>query len=111
MAQTEAPEVKSDRIDTGWTVVARNPAMVRLIDRVVGMRPCDSFTVAELAEFADVRPDHAAEQIDRLVQMGVLDPDEDASPTAYRCDPDSEVYRALVELDGAVIRQGPHYDS
>jgi Fe2+ or Zn2+ uptake regulation protein len=44
--------------------------------------------------------------LDFLLALGVMESVEDTSPQRYRFDPESDVSRALVQLDGAVNRAG-----
>jgi DNA-binding transcriptional ArsR family regulator len=94
--------------NTGWRVIADNPSMVAIIDTLLSLPDRREFNKSELAEFADVSRRSVQTHTSTLLRLGVVEEVPNTSPPRYRFDPGSEVSEALVRLDGAVNRNGPH---
>lgn len=105
---TDEPSSKSIRTEypSGWMAIAENTSVAHIIDAVLDLPGHREFTKTELSEMADVSRQSVYAHLDFLLAIGVLQPVEDTSPQRYRFAPESEVSRALVELDGAVNRAG-----
>lgn len=91
---------------SGWMAIAENDSIARIIDALLNLPGHREFTKTELAEMAGVSRQSVYTHLDFLLTVGVMEPVEDTSPQRYRFDPESDVSRALVELDGAVNRAG-----
>lgn len=92
--------------DTGWLVLARNESVAKLVDALLDRSPHDQFTQTELADAADVSRQSVHRHLDLLLEIGVLEPVAHTSPQRYRFDPESDVSRAIVRLDGAMNAAG-----
>jgi hypothetical protein len=103
----KSPDAGDDAVDTGWTVIADNPSMVAIIDTLLTLPENREFNKSELAGFADVSRRSVETHIDTLARLGVVREVPRSSPQRYRFDPESEVSKALIRLDGAVNRNGP----
>lgn len=91
---------------SGWLAIAENRSVAHLIDALLDLPGHREFTKTELAEMAGVSRQSVHTHLDFLLAIGVVEPVGGTSPRRYRFDPDSDVSRALVELDGAVNRAG-----
>ena len=91
---------------SGWLAIAENQSVAHLIDALLDLPGHREFTKTELAEMAGVSRQSVHAHLDFLLAMGVVAPVEDTSPQRYRFVPESDVSRALAELDGAVNRVG-----
>ncbi|MEZ3116263.1 winged helix-turn-helix domain-containing protein [Halobaculum sp. MBLA0147] len=94
--------------ETGWRVVAENPSLVRMVDGLLSLPPRREFNKSELAEITGVSRRSVHTHLDTLRQLGVVEAVPDTSPARFRFDRDSDVSRALIELDAAVNRNGPN---
>lgn len=110
MAKSEsdpAPD-ETSRLATGWSVVARNSSVVDIVDALMDMPPHREFNKSELAEFADVSRKSVHNHIGLLLALEVVTEVPETSPQRYRFNPEGDVARALVRLDGAVNSVGPN---
>ena len=107
---TDDPETSSVRSDypSGWMAIAENPSVAHVVDALLDLPGHREFTKTELAEMAGISRQSVYTHLEFLLAIGVMEPVEDTSPQRYRFDPESDVSRALVELDGAVNRAGPY---
>lgn len=105
------PEQRASRArsPSGWLVLTRNDSVPYVIDALLDLAARREFNQTELAELAGVSRQSVARHLDLLLSAGVVEPVENTSPQRYRFDPDSEVSRALVQLDGAVNAAGPNW--
>ena len=105
---TDEPASKSIRsaYPSGWMAIAENTSVAHVVDALLDRPGHREFTKTELAEMAGVSRQSVYAHLDFLLAIDVLEPVEDTSPRRYRFDPESDVSRALVELDGAVNRAG-----
>lgn len=97
--------IRSD-YPSGWLAIAENESVAFVIDALLDLPDRREFTKAELAEMAGVSRQSVYTHLDFLLALGVMESVEDTSPQRYRFDPESDVSRALVQLDGAVNRVG-----
>lgn len=78
-----------------------------MIDALLDLPAHREFNQTELAEQAGVSRQSASTNLDLLLGVGVLEPVEETSPQRYRFNPDSEVSKAIIRLDGAMNAAGP----
>lgn len=95
---------------TGWAVIAKNSSVVDMVDALLSIPARREFNKTELAELADVSRKSVHTHIGLLLQLEILTEVPDTTPTRYRFDPESEVSRQLMRLDGAVNAAGPYAD-
>lgn len=91
---------------SGWMAIAENRSVAHVIDALLDLPGHREFTKTELAEMAGVSRQSVYTHLEFLLSLGVVEPVEDTSPQRFRFAPESDVSRALVELDGAVNRAG-----
>lgn len=103
-----AGDAGGEQSETGWRVVAENPSLVRVVDALLSLPPRREFDESELAEITGVSRRSVHTHLDTLRQLDVVEAVPDTSPPRFRFDRDSDVSRALIELDAAVSRNGPH---
>lgn len=101
----ETTSIRSE-YPSGWLAIARNDSVARVIDALLDLPDRREFTQTELAEMAGVSRQSVHTHLDFLLAIGVMEPVENTSPRRYRFVPESDVSRALVELDGAMNRAG-----
>lgn len=114
MAQdTEAADEEQQAFRTdypsGWLVLTRNESVPYIIDALLDLAGRREFNQTELAELAGVSRQSVARHLDLLLTTGVIEPVENTSPQRYRFDPESDVSRALIQLDGAMNAVGPQF--
>jgi len=107
-----ASQTRRDREEypTGWMALIRHRSIGYMIDALLDLPPRREVTQTELAELAGVSRQSVNTHIDFLVDVGVIEPVADTSPQRYRLDRENEITQALVELDAAMNRVGPHVD-
>ncbi len=87
---------------SGWLRLTRNDSVPLIVDALLDLPARREFNQTELAGLAGVSRQSVNRHLDRLLDLGVLEPVEHSSPQRYRFDADAAVSRRLVELDGAV---------
>lgn len=107
MTLTKNPTIGGETA-TGWGILARSSSIVDIIDTLLDLPPHREFNKSELAELADVSRKSVHNHLDLLVELKIVTEVPDTSPQRYRFAPDSDVSRALIQLDGAVNNAGPH---
>lgn len=109
-ADSAGDEQRAFRADypTGWLALTRNESVPYIIDALLDLAARREFNQTELAELAGVSRQSVARHLDLLLTAGVIEPVEDTSPQRYRFDPESDVSRTLVQLDGAMNAVGPY---
>lgn len=90
--------------------MTRNESVNYIIDGLLDAPANRGYNKSELAEKAGVNRKSVGRHIDLLLGVGLLEEIPDTSPPRYRFDAESEVSRALIELDGALNRAGPYAD-
>lgn len=108
-ATADAPE-EAGNLPTGWSVIAKNDSVVEIIDTLLHIPPRREFNKSELAAVTDVSRKSVHNHIDLLLHLGIMTEVPETAPTRYRFNPDSEVAKALIRLDGAVNQAGPYSD-
>lgn len=98
----------NDPDNTGWTVIAKNNSVVDIVDTLLDMPPHREFNQTELSEYAPVSRKSVNRHIDFLLELEVVEKVPKSSPQRYRFNPESNVSKALIELDGAVNNKGPY---
>lgn len=104
-----AEEQRAFRADypSGWLALTRNESVPYVIDALLDLASHREFNQTELAELAGVSRQSVARHLDLLLTAGIIEAVERTSPQRYRFDPESDVSRALIELDGAMNATGP----
>lgn len=105
--QAGTPYLEDEDSPTGWTLLAKNQSVVKMIDALLNMPPHREFNKSELADFADVSRKSVHTHLPLLLEAEVITEVPDSSPQRYRLDTDSEVTEQLIKLDGAVNNAGP----
>lgn len=107
--ESAGDEQRAFRADypSGWLVLTRNESVPYLIDALLDLPARREFNQTELAQLAGVSRQSVARHLDLLLTAGVIEPVEHTSPQRYRFDPESDVSRALIQLDGAMNAVGP----
>lgn len=108
-ADSAADEQRAFRAEypSGWLALARNDSVAYIIDALLDLAARREFNQTELAELAGVSRQSVARHLDLLLTVGIVEPVEQTSPPRYRFDPESDVSRALIQLDGAMNAVGP----
>ncbi len=92
---------------TGWLVLAKHESAAKIVDALLDLPGNREFNQSELAEEADVSRQSVANHLDLLLGVDILDPVSGTSPQRYRFNPESDVSKALIRLDGAINAAGP----
>lgn len=109
-ANTDDAPGESGELPTGWGVIAKNNSVVDIIDTLLDMPPHREFNKSELAEFAGVSRKSVHNHIDLLLNLRIVTEVPETAPERYRFNPDGDVAKALIRLDGAVNNAGPYSD-
>lgn len=96
---------------SGWLALTRNESVPYIIDALLDLPSRREFNQTELADLAGVSRQSVSRHLDLLLSAEVIEPVENTSPQRYRFHPESEVSRALVQLDGAMNAAGPFADA
>lgn len=109
MAQTKKTAAPGEAGDhpTGWDVIARNRSVVKIVDALLDLPPHREFNKTELADFADVSRKSVHTHFELLLELGIVEPVPKTSPQRYRFEPENDVAKAIIQLDGAVNNAGP----
>lgn len=89
---------------TSWLMLVKNESVGYIIDALMDLPAEREFNQTELAEMAGVSRNSVGKHIDLLVALEIVEPVENVSQTRYRFNPDSDVARSLIELEGAINR-------
>lgn len=106
LAQTGNDQLR-DEYPSGWLVLTKNTSAAMIVDALLDCPPHREFNQSELADQASVSRQSVNRHLDLLLAIGVIEPVEDTSPQRYRFDPESDVSRAIIRLDGAMNAAGP----
>lgn len=96
---------------SGWLALTRNESVPYIIDALLDLPSRREFNQTELADLAGVSRQSVSRHLDLLLAVGLVEPVERSSPQRYRFNPDSDVSRALVQIDGAMNAAGPYVDA
>lgn len=92
---------------SGWLALTKNESVPYIVDALLDLPPRREINQTELAELAGVSRQSVSRHLDLLLTAEIVEPVENTSPQRYRFDPESDVSRALVQLDGAMNAVGP----
>jgi DNA-binding transcriptional ArsR family regulator len=112
MSETESQRSSDDdsvreQYPSGWLALTKHGSVVRVVDALLDLPPHREFNQSELAEHADVSRQSVSRHLDLLLAAEVIEAVEDTRPQRYRFDPESDVSRAIIQLDGAMNGAGP----
>lgn len=93
---------------SGWLVLTRNESVPYIVDALLDLPPRREVNQTELADLAGVSRQSVSRHLDLLLTAEVVEPVAGTSPQRYQFDPESDVSRALVQLDGAMNAVGPY---
>lgn len=96
---------------SGWLALTRNESVPYIIDALLDLASRREFNQSELADLAGVSRQSVSRHLDLLLTAEVIEPVANTSPQRYRFNPESDVSRALVQLDGAMNAAGPFGDA
>lgn len=97
-----------DEFPSGWLALTRNESVAYIIDALLDAPAYREYTQSELAEKAGVSRKSVQRHLDLLLQVGILTEVGNTGHSRYRFNPDSEVSKHLVKLDGALANAGPN---
>lgn len=106
-ASSDSDGALRDEYPSGWLVLTENESIARMIDALLDLPAHREFNQSELAEMAGVSRQSVSTHRDLLLGVGVIEPVRKTSPQRYRFNPESEVSRAIIHLDGAMNAAGP----
>lgn len=101
------PGFENDEPITGWKLIAQNPSVVAMIETLLDLPPRREFNQKEFSELAGVSRKSVHTHLGVLEDLGIVEEVPQTAPTRYRFNPESEVSKALIRLDGAVNNAGP----
>lgn len=93
---------------TGWLVLTKHQSAAKIIDALLDLPPHREFTQTELAEQAEVSRQSVSTHLDLLLGINVIEPIDGTRPQRYSFNPESDVSKAIIRLDGAMNAAGPH---
>lgn len=93
---------------SGWLMLTKNESVPYVIDALLDLMPRREFNQTELAELAGVSRQSVSRHLDLLLTAEVVEPVENTRPQRYRFNPESDVSRAVIQLDGAMNAVGPY---
>jgi DNA-binding transcriptional ArsR family regulator len=102
-------ETSRDEHPSGWLRLTRNESVNRMIDALLDLPLHREFNQSELAELGGVSRQSVSRHLDLLEQVGVVEPVQ--GTRRFRFDPDSDVSRAIIRVDGAVNAAGPEAET
>lgn len=110
MSNVKKKESVREEYPSGWLALTKNESIAYIVDALLDLPPYREFNQKELAEFAGVSRKSVNRHIDLLESVGIVEPVPNTNPTRYRFDPENEVSKALIQLDGALNAAGPYAD-
>lgn len=87
---------------TSWLMLVQNESVGYIIDALMDLPAQREFNQTELADMAGVSRNSVGKHIDLLAALEIVEPVEDTSQTRYRFNPESDVSRSLIQLEGAI---------
>jgi predicted transcriptional regulator len=93
-----------EQYPTGWLVLAKNESAAKIIDALLDLPRHREFNQTELAKMANVSRQSVANHRELLLSVGVIE--EVQNTSRYRFNPESEVSKAIIRLDGAMNAAG-----
>jgi DNA-binding transcriptional ArsR family regulator len=107
-ASHDGGESLRERYPSGWLALTRHESVPRIVDALLDCPPRREFNQSELADAADVSRQSVNRHVDLLLDVGILEPVEETRPQRFRFDPESDVSRAIIRLEGAMNAAGPN---
>lgn len=103
IAANERQDVKTLRLQypSGFLAFTRQEGVPIIVDALLDLPPHREFNKSELADHAGVTRQTVSRHADLLVELDVIEPVPETSPTRYRV-ADSEVVEALFALNAAL---------
>lgn len=98
-----------EQYPTGWLVLAKNESAAKIVDALLDLPHHREFNQTELANMANVSRQSVANHRELLLDVRVIEQVQGTS--RYRFNPESEVSRAIIQLDGAMNAAGPGVDA
>jgi DNA-binding MarR family transcriptional regulator len=92
---------------SGWLVLTKNESASKIIDALLDLPPYREFNQSELADHANVSRQSVSRHLDLLLGIEVIEEVDNTRPQRYRFNPESEVSKAIIRLDGAMNAAGP----
>ena len=93
-----------EQYPTGWLVLAKNESAAKIIDALLDLPHRREFNQTELAKMANVSRQSVANHRELLLSVGVIE--EVQNTSRYRFNPESEVSKAIIQLDGSMNAAG-----
>jgi DNA-binding transcriptional ArsR family regulator len=96
-------DVKERRLEhpSGWLALTRHEGVLIIVDALLDLPPHREFNKSELAAHAGVTRQTVSRHADRLVELDVIEPVPETTPTRYRV-ADGDVVEQLFELNAAL---------
>lgn len=93
-----------ERYPTGWLVLVKNESAAKIIDALLDLPHYREFNQTELAEMANVSRQSVANHRELLLDVGVVEQVQNTN--RYRFNPESEVSKAIIQLDASMNTAG-----
>jgi DNA-binding transcriptional ArsR family regulator len=97
-----------EQYPSGWLALTRHHSVPLIVDALLDRPPHREFNQSELAEAAGVSRQSVSRHLDLLLDVDVIEPVENTTPQRFRFDPESDVSRAILRLEGAMNAAGPN---
>lgn len=96
-------DVKEIRLEhpSGWLALTRHDGVSIIVDALLDLPPNREFNKSELAAHSGVTRQTVSRHADLLVELNVIEPVPETTPTRYRV-ANSDVVEALFGLNGAL---------
>lgn len=102
-AEADEQDVKELRLEhpSGWLALTRHEGVPIIVDALLDLPPHREFNKSELAARAGVARQTVSRHADRLVELNVIEPVPETTPTRYRV-ADGDVVEQLFELNATL---------
>ena len=102
-ASNDGQDVKELRLEhpSGWLALTRHEGVPIIVDSLLDLPPNREFNKSELAGHARVTRQTVSRHADLLVDLDVIEPVPETTPTRYRV-AESEVVEALFALNAVL---------
>jgi DNA-binding transcriptional ArsR family regulator len=111
MAESAIPdddESLRERYPSGWLALTKHGSVPRIVDALLDCPPHREFNQSELADAAEVSRQSVNRHLELLLDVGIVEPVENTRPQRFRFDPECDVSRAILRLEGAMNAVGPN---
>lgn len=100
------------RYSTGFLEIAKNESIPLMIDALLDAPTGREFNKAELARKAGISPGSVRNNLDVLLDLGIINSVPDTNPTRFSLNMEGPVTRLLFELDNVIgeIRAGEEFE-